>query len=216
MILNVILLVCMLVYLAIQSFFDVFNQCRTPAFLNHTIMGITFAGYVVKCIQTGVLFGIRMWVFFGFLTIDILIYLYCKKKNIYVKGTPTAVTLVSQQLLSYSPYALLLMITLCLIDIPMGLAFGVIWFLSAAKLYGEADRDAFWAMMFYYAIFGKEVPETNLLFILLMYLIACVIFMIRHKAWKIKDKVERYAFFPYIMIGFIVTIIIGGLSYGRI
>ena len=216
MILNVILLVCMLVYLAIQSFFDVFNQCRTPAILNQIVLGITFSGYVIKCIQTGVLSGIWMWIFFGFLAIDIFIYLYCKKKNIYVKGTPTETTLISQQLLNYSPYVLLLMITICLIDIPMGLAFGVIWILSTAKFYGNGDRNAFWAMMFFYAIFGRDIPQTNLLLLLMMYFIASVTFMIRYKAWKIKDRVERYAFFPYIMIGFIVTVIIGGLSYGRI
>lgn len=215
MVLNIIVLVCMLIYLGIQSFFDIYNQCRVPAFPGYIIIGITFANYIVKCIQTNILYGIKLWIFLGLFLLDVVIYLYCKKKNLYVKGITAEKTLVSQQLLNYAPYALLLMITVAIIDIPMGLAFGVIWFLSAARFYGNGDRNAFWAMLFFYATFGTERPQINLLLLLLMYFIASVTFMIRHKAWTLKNEIKRFAFFPYIMAGFIITVIIGGLSYGR-
>lgn len=216
--LNVVMLIFMIAYLGVQTFFDVFNKCRVPLSVGYIGLSGSFLYYLFQCVRTGILSGIRLGVFVTLFVITIGIYLYCKKKNIYVKGasTPGENYTISQQLFNYSPFVILLTTMICSIDITMGITCLVIWILSELKIFGHGDRTAFWAISFYFATFAVDIPQTNTMLLLILLFISEFVFLVRHKAWTHTKDIERRAFFPYILLGFIITVLIGGLSYGRI
>lgn len=100
------------------------------------------------------------------------------------------------------------------------LLFGI-WFISVVlHIFSNGDRKAYYAIAFYFALFGKDLPQTEACMVIWSYIIGVVVFNlvnIKQLILTIKTKQKKkMAFFPYILLGFISTVVIGGLSYGRI
>ena len=212
MILNIVLFVLFTLYFLHQSFYDVFNKQQVPTLPSYFMMSISFITFIYKVITTGAVHKAQL-IFFGiFFGLAVLWYWHIIKSkefgNNWIETT--------QKLLTYFPMMFLLSFSVGILNIWMGLTLLIIWFGCQCKIYNTGDRNALIALLFYYAFFGCDIPRANIFFLLLTYFFALFPFVIVHKAWKIKDRVERYAFFPYLTFGFIVTTILGGLSYGRI